>query len=204
MGMLARVAFAGIAADSSVATKVRAGPGPAQGDRPMGEGSAPPVLFWIAGTEPGRLAIVSRPRGGVGLAAEMAALRRAGVDTVVSLLETAEALQLGLQLERAACESNGLAFVSFPIADLGVPRSVAMFVALVTDLAAKLRTGRTVAVHCRASIGRSGLLTSALLIAHGQTLSSAVRVVGEARGAEVPETPQQAAWLRRHQRRFRG
>ena len=133
----------------------------------------------------------------------MAVLRHAGVDTVVSLLEPAEAAQLGLQSERAACESNSLTFMSFPIADLGVPRSVTAFVALLAALATQLRSGATVAVHCRASIGRSGLLAIASLVAHGQMLSSAVRDVGQARGADVPETARQAAWLRRHQRRLR-
>jgi hypothetical protein len=45
----------------------------------------------IGGATPGRLAIVPRPRGGDWLADEVARLKAAGVDILVSMLEPAEA-----------------------------------------------------------------------------------------------------------------
>jgi hypothetical protein len=74
-----------------------------------------PDLFWIPGPWPGRLAIVTRPRGGDWLDDEASGWRRAGVDVVVSLLESAEAAQLDLLNEPRAAEANSIRFVSFPI-----------------------------------------------------------------------------------------
>jgi len=49
--------------------------------------------FWI---NP-HLAIVPRPAGGKSLDGEMAALRKAGIDIVVSMLEESEATDLSLE-----------------------------------------------------------------------------------------------------------
>jgi hypothetical protein len=46
-----------------------------------------PDLFWIEAPWPGRLAIAARPRGAEWPDDEMRALRAAGVDVLVSLLE---------------------------------------------------------------------------------------------------------------------
>jgi hypothetical protein len=78
-----------------------------------------PHLFWIPGPWRGRLAIAARPRGGDWLD-ETKSWRQAGLDVVVSLLETEEADQLGLALEGELAISSGLRFISFPIPDRGV------------------------------------------------------------------------------------
>ena len=93
-----------------------------------------PDLFWIPGPWPGKLAIVARPRGGDWLEDEARGLRRAGVDLVVSLLETDEAGQLGLASETKVLEATGLRFVAFPIPDRGVPASAPAAASLVTAL----------------------------------------------------------------------
>jgi hypothetical protein len=77
-------------------------------------------LFWIPGPWRGRLAVVTRPRGGDWLEDEMAEWRRAGIDTVVSLLEEPEAGELYLTREAAAAEANGIRFIAFSIPDRGV------------------------------------------------------------------------------------
>ena len=59
-----------------------------------------PDLFWIPGPWRGRLAIASRPRGGDWLEDETNGLRQAGIDVVVSLLESDEVAQLDLLDER--------------------------------------------------------------------------------------------------------
>ena len=50
-----------------------------------------PDLFWIVGPWRGRLAIAARPRGGDWLEDEITGWRLAGIDIVVSLLESHEA-----------------------------------------------------------------------------------------------------------------
>ncbi len=60
-----------------------------------------------------QVAIVPRPRGEDWLYDEMSALREAGVDVVVSMLEEDEAGELGLRREDDAARHSGLVFVNF-------------------------------------------------------------------------------------------
>jgi len=151
-------------------------------------------LFWIPGPWPGRLSIAARPRGGDWLEDEAVAWRKAGIDVVVSLLENDEAAQLGLKEESQALGGNGIRFIPFPIPDRGVPDSTPAAVALIARIADALEEGRNVAVHCRQGVGRSGLIAAGILMTSGAGLEEALRLVGSARGVEVPETSGQRAW----------
>lgn len=117
-----------------------------------------PNIFWIPGPWRGRLAIVTRPRGGDWVEDELKSWRHAGFDVVVSLLETGEAAQLGLLDEGQAALASGLGYRSFPIPDRGVPSSMPAFESLVSDLSTELDQGKNVALHCRQGIGRSALV----------------------------------------------
>jgi protein-tyrosine phosphatase len=126
------------------------------------------------------------------------------ITVVTSLLEPHEECELGLDGEAAGCEAHGLAFVSLAVPDLGVPAVFGPFGNVVAKLVDHLRVGQRVAVHCRQSIGRSGLLAVSVAVATGLDLASAVATVSAARGMTVPETPAQLAWLREHETRLRG
>jgi len=154
-----------------------------------------PDLFWIPGPWRGRLAVVTRPRGGDWLKDEGSGWRRAGIDVAVSLLEPHEASQLDLLDEPQAAESNGIRFVSFPIPDRGVPASAPAARSLIADIARALDDGKNVAVHCRQGIGRSGMIAAGVLVASGISPERAVTVVSSARGLAVPETEEQRSWL---------
>lgn len=156
-----------------------------------------PDLFWIPGPWRGKLAVSTRPRGGDWLDDEVRGWRNAGVDAVVSLLETDEAAQLQLERERDSAESQGLEFLSFPIPDRGVPASTRDTLRFLADMTAMLDTGKKVAIHCRQGIGRSGLMAAASLMTSGIGAREAVDVVTKARGLRVPETPGQLQWLDR-------
>ncbi len=151
--------------------------------------------YWIDGPWPGRLAIAPRPRGDDWLVDEVRAWHRAGIDTVVSLLTTAEERELGLVAEGEACRAAEIEFRSFPIVDRSVPTSVNEFSDLIAELGERLAGGGNILVHCRQGVGRAGLLAIALLVAAGQELESAIARVGRARGCVVPDTPVQRRWL---------
>jgi protein-tyrosine phosphatase len=157
------------------------------------------TIFPIPLDGPGILAIAPRPRGGDWLDRDVRALAAHGLDVLVSLLEPHEALELGLEHEAAACDSNGLAFVSLPIPDRGTPSDVTAFTRAVAELVTRLRSGTRIAVHCRQSVGRSGLLAVSMAIAMKVDLRTAIETVSIARGVGVPETPAQLEWLREHQ-----
>jgi protein-tyrosine phosphatase len=159
-----------------------------------------PALHVIAWRGPGRLATMAHPRGGPWLADEMAGLARAGVDVFVSALTAAEGRRLGLTEVAEAAAAAGVQFISFPIADRGVPRAQDIaddsdVVALGVRLAAHVRAGRFVVTQCFAGIGRSTLLACATLVMLGIGPEESLRLVSEARGLPVPDTEAQRDWL---------
>ncbi len=154
-----------------------------------------PDLFWIPGLWRGRLAIATRPRGGDWLEDEAAGWCRAGVDVIVSLLENEEASQLQLADEGDVAESKGIDFISFPIPDRGVPASTPAVLSLLRKIVGALEEGKSVAVHCRQGIGRSGLVAAGALMSSGMGTEKAIELVSTARGVAVPETPAQLEWL---------
>ena len=60
----------------------------------------------------------------------------------------------------------------------------------------QLTAGKNVVVHCRQSVGRSGLLAIAVLLSAGAALAESIEAVTRARGCAVPETQEQLHWLK--------
>lgn len=141
------------------------------------------------------MAIVTCPRGTGGLENEMLVLKDGGIDTLVSLLEPREAEWLGLENEGMEAQKAGIAFLNFPITDTTVPWNVPRFRTFVSDLAARLRNGEHIGVHCRGSIGRATVTAACTLIHLGCKPSAALAAVEAARGCPVPDTEEQRAWI---------
>ncbi|MGA9641158.1 MAG: dual specificity protein phosphatase family protein [Terriglobales bacterium] len=152
-------------------------------------------LYWAEGPWPGKLALAARPRGGDWLEDEMAAWRRAGVDTVLSLLTPEEERELDLKSESREAKQKGMKFVSLPIPDREVPPAESELRKIIEKLDADLSAGKNVVIHCRQGIGRSGLIAACLLVTKGLSSGAAVETLTAARGAEIPETPAQRRWI---------
>jgi protein-tyrosine phosphatase len=159
-----------------------------------------PTIYWIPDAWPGHLAIVPRPRGGDWLADEIEGWRRAGIDVVVSALEPDEEDTFDLSREAALYRERGIELIAFPIVDRSVPSSVRPFDELIQRLHERLHAGKNVAVHCRQSIGRAGILAAGVVVRAGQTPEQALTAVSAARGVPVPETVEQRQWLERFAR----
>src|ERR1700761_7770090 len=117
-------------------------------------------IYWIRHDPQPRLAIVARPPGDDWLHDDLLALRSSGIDVLVSLLEPDESIDLGLHREGELAQQAGMEFVSFPIPDRTTPQNRQSFCNLISYLAAAIRAGKHVGVHCRASIGRSTVTTA--------------------------------------------
>jgi len=154
--------------------------------------SAPFVIDWPA---PGRLGVMPRPAGGRWLTGDLAALRESGVDTLVCALSEEERQRLDLVRQPSVAHEMGLSYIGFPIPDFGVPHPVELR-RLAVRLAAEVRGGRFVVVHCFGGIGRSGVIAGATLIRLGATAEQAMELITRARGVPAPETAAQRDLLR--------
>jgi protein-tyrosine phosphatase len=155
------------------------------------------MVFWIETSSKLKLAIAPRPRGGDWLRTDIEQLKREGVDILISLLTPEEAVELGLVHEEAACAAAGIRFYRFPIPDRGVPESVLDFLAFARSIHSEASSGRAVADHCRACIGRSSVLLATLMRMEGFSAEEAFELISRARGMQVPDTEEQAAWVAR-------
>ena len=89
----------------------------------------------------------------------------------------------------------GVSFVSFPIPDRGVPSSRREVLALAQGLVQDLKSGAGIALHCRAGIGRTGLIAGCVLHLLGVPSSRIFATLSLARGVSVPDTEEQVAWV---------
>jgi protein-tyrosine phosphatase len=152
-------------------------------------------LYWVEGPWAGKLALAARPRGDDWLEDEIASWSREGVDTVFSLLTSEEENDLGLSNEARCVKAQGMQYVSLPIPDRDVPDSDTKVAKALEKVDADLSAGKNVVVHCRQGVGRSGLISAALLVMKGVTPDTAIKSLSAARGTSVPETAAQRRWI---------
>ena len=157
-----------------------------------------PSLSWVRGIEPHRVALMPRPRGGEWLGEEVVAWRQTGIGLVLSLLDSAEIRELELETERSLCIAQGIQFLSFPIPDRGTPASTREFSAVLAQLHTELLAGNAVAIHCRAGIGRTGLVAACLLHLLQVPYKNIFPMLSRSRGLPVPDTSEQIAWVERY------
>ncbi len=150
-------------------------------------------LYWV---DPEKtLAIMPRPRAGDWLEDEISSWKQRGLEVIVSLLESDEVTELGLEAETELCGTAGIEFLNFPIPDRGVPASRPAFVDFVNMLETKLQSGKNVGIHCRIGVGRSALVAACLLVRRGVSPKEAFVQIGKARGLSVPDTEEQMTWV---------
>ena len=162
--------------------------------------SAPPsyttsrdtTFYWIEAPGVPRLATMARPRAGDWLEDEVAHWARSGFGMVVSLLAPDEIDDLQLGMEAALCRRNGIEYRSFPIPDRGVPDDVGAARCFAAEIA---ETGKAIAIHCRAGIGRASIIAALVLIWRGMGAEAALHAIEKARGLPIPDTEEQRAWV---------
>ncbi len=113
---------------------------------------------------------------------------------LVSLLTDAEQRELELEAEGALCEELDLIFVRLPIEDMRVPPLDEQTIDTVAKLREFRSAGNSIAVHCRAGIGRSPMIAACVMLSHSCNVTSAFHQLSAARGMKVPETPEQREW----------
>lgn len=149
-------------------------------------------IYWIKPN----LGIMPHPVGGKALPYELKTLKKAGVDTLVSLLSRSEAKQIGLKKEGRIAKKASLKFVHFPLDDGNAPPQEPAGLQLIEDLARDYKSNKKVVIHCFAGIGRSGTVAVAILFAAGEEPVASLRLARQKRGKPIPETQEQMEWLK--------
>ena len=131
------------------------------------------------------------------LAQDLGHLAGLGISSVISLIDADECRLIGVPSLAAQAVAAGLDWRCFPITDRAVPEpdKAAAFQQLLTDLSAMLDGGARLAIHCRAGLGRSGLLAAALLVWRDVAADEAIAVIRRCRPGAI-ETDGQERYIR--------
>ena len=108
-----------------------------------------PQIYRTKDIGPGLLSVMAKPVAGEWLDEDFRFYKDSGISLIVSLLEDMEAFELGLQGEKEIAERHGIAFLSFPVADRGLPESFFGFKAFVSSLHHQIKGGAHAAVQRR-------------------------------------------------------
>ncbi len=154
-----------------------------------------PNIYRIENIGKGFVAIMAKPTSGDWIEEEFANIASENINQIVSLLEPSEELEVGLQKEKILTEKNGMNFLSFPIQDRGLPNSVEKFGNFTKTLYQQILSGTNTVIHCRAGIGRAGMVAAGILIHHGFNADKAFSHISLKRGITVPDTKEQYHWV---------
>jgi len=152
-------------------------------------------VYKIAQLRSGSLHIMAKPPAGAALESCLAELFAKGINRVVSLLEISEQTELELDQEPALTTKHNMEFVSYPITDMSLPVSVDAYLAFTKRLYDECNAGLYTVVHCRAGIGRSGIIAAGVLLHDGYTPLDAFAHISTQRTVPVPDTQQQIDWV---------
>ena len=158
-----------------------------------------PKIYSVELIGNGSLSMMAKPVSGEWIDDEFKSIALEGINTIVSLLEKSESYDVGLQNEEAFVKKYGMEFYEFPIKDRGIPQSKEQFRTFSKALYIAADSGKNIVVHCRAGIGRAGLLAAGVLLHCKFDAIDAFDHIAKKRGIAVPDTETQKDWLIKNQ-----
>ncbi|MEL6441046.1 MAG: dual specificity protein phosphatase family protein [Cyanobacteria bacterium J06621_8] len=161
-----------------------------------------PTLYHLKEINSGRLSIMAKPIG-EWLSDEIQNLKNMGIDVIISLLTKEEIEELHLEQEEFLSIKNGIKFLSYPIMDRGVPISRENTSIFIKEVCSLISLGNNVVIHCRAGIGRSGLMAALTLLHQGLTTEEAFKLISNSRRVEVPDTKEQYKFVKDYENEFK-
>ena len=146
-----------------------------------------------------RLGMMPAPgKGGRNLAADIGKLQELyDVGVLISLVEDRELAKLGIEQLADVCEQSKIKLIRFPIVDCSTPKAQSDYVNLIGKIESELRDERTVAIHCHAGLGRTGMTAACAItaVSKGKILGEeAIETVRNVRPGTI-ETPEQEQYV---------
>ncbi|WP_339075301.1 protein-tyrosine phosphatase family protein [Teredinibacter turnerae] len=154
-----------------------------------------PDIYKVELIGSGSLSVMAKPVSGDWIDDEFAGIANWGIDRIVSLLEPHEEIEVGLSEEKLYTEKYGMEYVSFPIKDRGLPKSIQEYLAFTKRQYHEAAGGLNIVVHCRAGIGRTGIIAAGVLLHCGFEPTEAIERISKQRGVAVPDTEEQIEWV---------
>lgn len=139
------------------------------------------------------------------LDADLARLRdEYRTDLLVSLMEEHEYEELGIAGLREKAADYGIEVLWLPVSDAMCPEPEDQFDEAVARIVGMLRDGKTVVIHCKGGLGRTGLTAAACLLfaSSGMAAGEAMEIVRRARAGAV-ENDRQEKFVAEYERRMR-
>lgn len=154
-----------------------------------------PDIYIVELIGSGFLAVMAKPVAGEWIEEEFQGIANEGIKQIVSLLEAHESYEVGLSREQDYAQNYEMEFVSYPIPDRGLPTSVKQFSEFTRKLYHDIAGGKSTVIHCRAGIGRTGLVAAGVLLHCGFEPDDAFKHISKKRGVQVPDTEEQYNWV---------
>ena len=163
-----------------------------------------PDVYIVEPIGSGFLAVMAKPLSGEWIEDEFSGIAQTGVLQIISLLESHEEYEVGLKNEKSLTEKFGMHFISYPIKDRGLPESVEKFSVFTKKLYHQIAEGRSTVIHCRAGIGRTGIVAAGVLLHCGFSAKDAFDLISNKRRVQVPDTEEQYNWIESNERSIVG
>jgi protein-tyrosine phosphatase len=131
------------------------------------------------------------------LDADLQAIAQWNPSLIVTLVEETEFALLSVPAFASVMAQKGLPWRHVPILDAGVPDAEfeRTWTSVGEEARQALRDGGRVLLHCRAGLGRTGMIAARLLVELGDTPADAIAKVRAARSGTI-ETPAQERHVR--------
>ena len=164
-----------------------------------------PNSYWVC---PSRFAAGEYPgaKDPKKTSAKLRTLLVAGTNHFIDLTKPEERLKpySGIAEEEAGRLDMTVGYERHRITDVSVPRRPEQMIAILDAIDAALGEDKTVYVHCRGGVGRTGTVVGCWLVRHGHTGETALAQIAEwwqgvekaCRKPESPETSEQRAYVR--------
>jgi len=123
---------------------------------------------------------------------DLDALKAWGASALLTLIESHEFEKLGVP-DLGKRVGAWMRWYWIPIPDGGVPDQAAdaAWVGVSRELVEALRTGKSVALHCHAGLGRAGTMAASLLTSFGVSASDAIATVRRSRPGAIQSDQQE-------------